>query len=202
MSLLRRSAFLLCLSLPSVAVHAQKVPASEAPFISLSPEDKGRGLNGVQHNFFFTTSAEAPQDKDYTNAGFFGQRLRPYLAASPEALDDLNRYRRQKWLYLGERLTFVGAVAFYGQQVLAGGGEQQYFRNTQKVAIGVAAFSLLSNMLITRHTNEHFQRAVDAHNAGLSSAHSGLLQRFTPASIGLAAAPSGHPLLALRWNVR
>ncbi|MCB2407035.1 hypothetical protein [Hymenobacter lucidus] len=202
MSVLRRSAFLFCLSLPSVAAYAQKAPASEAPFISLSPEDKARGLNGTQHNFFFTTSTEAPQDKDYTSAGFFGQRLRPYLAGNPEAVENLNRYRLQKWLYLGERLTFVGAVAFYGQQVLAGDGEQQYFRNTQKVAIGVAAFSLLSNMMITRHTNEHMQRAVDAHNAGLGSAHSGLWQRLAPTGVGLAAAPSGQPLLALRWNVR
>ncbi|TGE19938.1 hypothetical protein [Hymenobacter elongatus] len=201
MSLLRRSALVLSLSLSSVATYAQQAPSSEAPFVRLSPEDKGRGLNGVQHNFFFATT-EGSRDQDYTNAGFFGQRLRPYLAGNQDALANLNRYRLQKWLYLGERLTFVGAVALYGQQVLAGEGDQQYFRDTQKAAIGVAAFSLLSNVLITRHTNEHFQRAVEAHNAGLSSAHTGILQRLAPSTIGVAAAANGYPLLALRWNVR
>jgi hypothetical protein len=201
MSLLRRSALLLCLSLPSVAAYAQQAPANEAPYIRLSPEDQARGSNGAQRNFFFTTG-ESTREEDYKNAGFFGQRLRPYLAGNQEALSNLNSYRVQKWLYLGERLTFVGAVAFYSQQVLAGDGDQQYFQNTQKAAIGVAAVSLLSNIFITRHTNERFQRAVEAHNAGLSSAHNGGLNRFAPSAVGLAAAPGGYPLLALRWNVR
>ncbi|UOQ72535.1 hypothetical protein [Hymenobacter cellulosilyticus] len=142
------------------------------------------------------------REEDYKNAGFFGQRLRPYLKGNEEALASLNSYRLHKWLYLGERLTFVGAVALYSQQVLAGDGDQQYFQNTQKVAIGVAAASLLSNILITRHTNERFQRAVEAHNAGLSTAQGSMLNRLTPSSVGIAAAPSGYPLLALRWNVR
>ncbi|TGE27182.1 hypothetical protein [Hymenobacter metallicola] len=201
MSLLRRSAFLLCFSLPSVAAYAQQGPASGAPVIHLSPEDQDRGLNGVQHNFFFTTG-ESTREEDYKNAGFFGQRLRPYLAGNQEALENLNRYRLQKWLYLGERITFLGALSLYGQQVLAGDGDQRYFQDTQKAAIGVAAASLLSNILITRHTNQHFQRAVEAHNAGLSSAHGGMWQRLAPSTVGIAASPSGQPLLALRWNVR
>ncbi|TGE21876.1 hypothetical protein E5K00_16565 [Hymenobacter aquaticus] len=201
MSLLRVSALSLGLSLSAAAAFAQQAPTQQVPYIRLSPEDQARGLNGAQRNFFFTTG-ESTREEDYVNAGFFGQRLRPYLANNPEALANLNAYRAQKWLFLGERLTFVGAVAFYSQQVLSGDGEQQYFKDTQKAAIGVATLSLLSNIFITRHTNERFQRAVSAHNAGLSSAHSSMLQRLTPATIGLAAAQNGQPLLALRWNVR
>ncbi|MCB2376224.1 hypothetical protein LGH70_01430 [Hymenobacter sp. BT635] len=200
MSLLRRSALALCFSLPATAVFAQQAPASTAPVIRLSPEDQARGLNGAQRNFFFTTG-ESTREEDYINAGFFGQRLRPYLAGNPEALANLNAYRAQKWLYLGERLTFVGAVAFYSQQVLSSDSEHQYFKDTQKAAIGVATLSLLSNIFITRHTNERFQRAVSTHNAGLSSAHN-MLQRLTPTGVGLAASATGQPLLALRWNVR
>jgi hypothetical protein len=81
--------------------------------IRLSPEDRQRGVsgvNGAQKNFYFTTK-EDPTDDDYVNASYFRQRLWPYLAGSRQALDDLDRYRRQKWMFLAERLTFVGAIA-------------------------------------------------------------------------------------------
>lgn len=201
MSLLRRTTFVLGLSLSSLTGFAQQAPATAPPVIRLSPEDQARGLNGPQRNFFFV-AGQGTREEDYQNAGFFGQRLRPYLKDNQEALASLNSYRTHKWLYLGERLTFVGAVALYSQQVLAGDGDQQYFQNTQKVAIGIAVASLLSNVIVTRHTNERFQRAVEAHNAGLSTAHTGILNRLAPSTVGLAAAPSGYPLLALRWNVR
>jgi len=193
-----RFAFVVPMLLAGGAIRAQQAPAT--PIIELSPEDKDRGLNGPQKNFFFTTQ-QTPTN-DYRNAGFFGQKLRPYLASNEEALDNLNDYRRQKWLFLTERLVFVGAVGVYGQQVLAGPGDQQYFNSTQKVAIGVAAFSLLSNILITRHTNEHLQRAVGAYNAGLSSARTGGLRRLAPSAVGLTAAVGGRPQLALRWSLR
>lgn len=176
------------------ATHAQLAPT----ILRLSPEDQGRSLNGAQKNFYF-----APQGStDYQNAGFFGQRLRPYLAGNAQALDHLNSYRRQKWLFLAERLTFVGSLGFYGQQVLAGEGDQRYFSNPQKVALGVAAASLLANVFINRNTNSHFQRALEAHNAGMPSAHRGAFQRFAPAGVGLTAAPTGQPQLALRWSLR
>lgn len=182
------------------SLYAQQEPVS---VIKLSPEDQNRGLNGVQKNFYFTTK-DAPSDDDYQNAGFFGQRLRPYLAANPEALDNLNQYRRQKWLFLGERLVFVGAVATYGAQVLNGDDAPHYFSNAQKVTLGVAAVSLLSNVFITRHTNEHFERAVNAYNAGVPSAHrtGSLFQRLAPSAVGVAAAPTGQPQLAFRWQIR
>ena len=171
--------------------------------IRLSPEDRERGLNGAQKNFYFTTK-ENPTDDDYVNAGYFGQRLRPYLAGNQQALDDLNRYRRQKWMFLAERLTFVGALATYGAQTLSGNGDKpRYFRDPQKVTLGIAAVSLLSNVFITRYTNQHFQRAVEAHNADKAPVHGvGLLRRLAPSGIGLAAAPTGQPRLALRWQLR
>ncbi|SMB96145.1 hypothetical protein SAMN00120144_0548 [Hymenobacter roseosalivarius DSM 11622] len=191
---LRSFALLLCCLLTFSATRAQRGPS----ILRLSLGDQGRGLNGVQKNFYF-----APQGtNDYQNAGFFGQRLRPYLADNPQALDHLNSYRQQKWLFLAERLTFVSALGFYGQQVLAGEGEQRYFSNPQKVAIGVAAASLLANVFISRNTNTHFQRAVEANNAGWPAARGGVFQRLSPAAVGFTAAPTGQPLLALRWNLR
>jgi hypothetical protein len=184
--------------LASHSLQAQQLVTT----IKLSPEDQNRGLNGVQKNFYFATK-EDPTDNDYQNAGFFGQRLRPYLKDNAEALDNLNSYRRQKWLFLGERLVFVGGVATYGAQVLSGDGDQRYFSNPQKVTLGIIGVSLLSNIFITRHTNEHFERAVNAYNAGQPAAHrtGSVLQRLAPSGIGVAA-PTGQPQLALRWQIR
>ncbi|WP_019946205.1 hypothetical protein [Hymenobacter aerophilus] len=174
--------------------------AQQAGRISLSLEDQKRGLNGVQKNFYFSLS-QNPTEADYQSAGFFGQRLRSYLAGEPEALAALNRYRRQKLLFLTERVVFVGAVGLYGQQVLSAPDRQQYFNSTQKVAIGVAAVSLLSNIFISRNTNTHFQRAVEAHNAGRTAGASGLLRQLQPSGVGLGASATGRPLLALRWQL-
>lgn len=180
----------------SLNAQAQQAPRP----VHLSPEDQQRSLNGVQKNFFFTTG-DGSTEAEYKNAGFFGQRLRPYLAGNEEALDNLNRYRRQKWLYLTERLVFVGAVGMYSQQVFALEDRQQYFNNNQKVAAGVALASLLSNVFISRNTNSHMQRAVEAQNAGLPAARTGALQ-LRPSSVGLAASSTGRPLLAFTWNLR
>ncbi|WP_157530360.1 hypothetical protein [Hymenobacter norwichensis] len=170
--------------------------------INLSPEDQNRGLNGVQKNFYFATKQD-PTDNDYQNAGFFGQKLRPYLKDNTEALENLNQYRRQKWLFLGERLVFVGGVATYGAQVLSGDGDRHYFSNAQKVTLGIIGASLLSNVFITRHTNEHFEQAVNAYNAGQPAAHrtGSIFQRLAPSAVGVAA-PTGQPQLAFRWQIR
>ncbi|RSK35158.1 aldo-keto reductase family protein [Hymenobacter metallilatus] len=193
----RRVAFVALCAL-GVSATAQ---AQQSTIIRLAPEDQNRGQNGVQKNFYFTTGV-GTMESDYQSAGFFGQRLRPYLAGNQEALDNLNRYRRQKWLFLAERLTFVGAVGVYGQQVLAKDEKQQYFNTQQQAAIGVAAFSLLSNIFISRHTNSHFQRAVEAHNAGSTAARTGALYQLRPSTVGLTASRNGQPLLALSWNLR
>jgi len=193
----RRLTFLLPFCFFVGAAHAQtQTPDSHKPLITLSPEDKVRGLNGAQTNFYFALDS----DTEYQNAGFFGQRLRPYLAGNAEALDYLDSYRRQKTLLIGERLVFFGAVAFYGQQVLSG-DKQVYFNSNQKVAIGLAAASLLSNLFISRNTNQHFQRAVATHNSSLPTSYREVLRRLAPTAVGITA-PSGQPQLAMRWNLR
>ena len=193
--LYRRFTFLLPLLLLLGTAHAQVAENSQLP-ITLSPEDKNRGLNGEQSNFFFALGSST----DYQNAGFFGQRIRPYLAGNQEALDNLNRYRRQKALLLSERMVFVSSVVLYAQQTLAG-DKQVYFNDKQKVLVGVAMASLLSNVFISRNTNHHFERAVDEYNSGLPvSYRSNILRRLSPTAVGFVA-PTGLPQLAMRWSL-
>lgn len=190
----RPFALLICFLLVFSAARAQQA----LTILRISPEDQGRGLNGPQKNFYFATQGST----DYKNAGFFGQRLRPYLEGNEQALTHLNSYRQQKWLFLAERLTFVSAIGVYGQQVLAGEGKRRYFNNPQKAALGVAAASLLANVFINRNTNSHFQQAIEAHNASWPSARGEAFQRLAPTGVGLTAAATGHPLLSLRWSLR
>jgi hypothetical protein len=172
---------------------AQQAPGS----IRLLPEDETRGLGGPQHNFDFL--APGAGGDNYQTAGFFGQKLRPYLAGNAEALAHLNEYRRQKTFFLVNRLVAVGSFGLYGQQILAH-GDRVYFNSTQQVAIGVFATCLVSSIFINRNTNSHLQRAVKSFNNNV--AHSGTWQRLQPAAIGFAAAPTGQPLLSLRWALR
>ncbi|WP_046245995.1 hypothetical protein [Hymenobacter terrenus] len=174
-------------------ILAQQAPAT----IRLLPEDAQRGLNGPQHNFDFL--APGASGDNYQTAGFFGQKLRPYLAGNAEALAHLNNYRRQKTLFLIDRLVAVGSFGLYGQQILAK-DDRQYFNNTQKVAIGVFATSLLATVFINRNTNTHLLRAVSAYNAG--PARGSVWPRLRPAGVGFGAAPAGQPLLAIRWALR
>lgn len=189
-----RGVAVLALSISLVApAMAQQAPTN----IRLLPEDAARGLNGPQHNFDFL--APGATGNDYQTAGFFGQKLRPYLKGNPEALAHLNDYRRQKSIFLADRLLAVGAFGLYGEQIFDH-GERQYFNSLQKVAIGTFAFSLLATVFINRNTNMHLLHAVDSYNTGL--AHHSIWPRLQPTSIGLNAAPTGQPLLALRWAVR
>ena len=183
---------LLSISLLS-PVLAQHTP----PSIQLLPEDAERGLNGPQHNFDFL--APGTSGNNYKSAGFFGQNLRPYMAGNPEALAHLNDYRRQKTLFLIDRLVAVGAFGLYGQQIL-GNGERQYFNTTQQAAIGLFAASVLVTTFINRNTNSHLKRAVMAHNTSI--AHHSPWPHLRPTAMGLAASPTGQPLLALRWALR
>lgn len=177
-------------------VSAQTVPGT----IRLLPEDAARGRNGHQHNFYFL--APGVGGENYQSAGFFGQKLRPYLGNNAEALSSLAAYRRQKTLFLLDRLVAVGAVGAYGSQVFAKAGEQQYFNATQKVATGLFAASLLATIVVNRHTNEHLQQAVSAHNAGLRGPRTTWQQRVSPSTVGLRPAATGQPLLALSWALR
>ncbi|WP_400193442.1 hypothetical protein [Hymenobacter sp. B81] len=187
--------FLLSLGLGAPAL-AQQPALNPHPVVRLSPEDTERGDNGVQKNFWFALGNEP----EYRSAGFFGQKLRPHVADDAEAVASLNRYRRQKWLYLGERLVFLTAGGVYAQQVLSG-DRQQYFNPTQKVAIGVAVGSLLANALITRRTNQHLIRSVEAHNATLPAARRMGLERAMPNLLGVTA-PTGRPQLLVGWTLR
>lgn len=174
-------------------VLAQQAPES----IRLLPEDKLRGLGGPQHNFDFLPPGTSGDN--YQTAGFFGQKLRPYLAGNAEALAHLNEYRRQKTFFLIDRLAAVGSFGLYGYQILAN-GDRQYFNPTQRVAIGVFATSLLATVFINLNTNSHLQRAVNSFNNDI--AHGGTWQRWQPAAIGFGAAPTGQPLLTLSWALR
>jgi hypothetical protein len=182
----------LSISLVSTSL-AQQAPTT----IRLLPEDAARGLNGHQHNFDFL--APGTTGEAYQTAGFFGQKLRPYLAGNAEAVSHLNDYRRQKTLFLLDRIVAIGAFGLYGQQILAR-DERQYFNSTQQVAIGIFAASLVATLFINRNTNKHLQHAVDSYNTGLS--HSGLWPQMRPTTVGLAATPTGQPLLAMRWTLR
>ncbi|WP_210513617.1 hypothetical protein [Hymenobacter terricola] len=189
-----RGAAIIALSISFLTpALAQQAPAA----VRLLPEDAERGLNGPQHNFDFL--APGTTGNNYQTAGFFGQKLRPYLAGNAEALAHLDEYRRQKTVFLIDRLVAVGAFGLYGQQILAG-DERQYFNNTQKVAIGVFAASVLATVFINRNTNSYLQKAVTSYNAGI--ARGGLWPRLRPTAIGMGAAPTGQPVLALRWALR
>ena len=172
---------------------AQQSPSS----IRLLPEDAERGLGGPQHNFDFL--APGVEGDNYQTAGFFGQKLRPFLAGNAEALAHLDQYRHQKTLFLIDRIVAVGSFGVYGQQIL-GNGDRQYFNTTQQVAIGVFAASLLATVFINRNTNSYLQRAVKSYNTGV--AQGGAWPRLRPAAVGLGVAPTGQPVLALRWAVR
>lgn len=172
---------------------AQQAPAT----VRILPEDATRGLNGPQHNFDFL--APGATGENYQTAGFFGQKLRPYLTASPEALAYLNRYRRQKTIFLVDRLVAIGAFGLYGQQILAK-DDRQYFNSTQQVAIGVFASSILATVFINRNTNSYLLRAVSAYNSEL--AYGRIWPHLRPSAVGLGVAPAGQPLLALRWALR
>jgi len=180
----------------SITAQAQTKPAT----IRLSPEDQERSQYGSQRNFFFLPPGQTGED-NYLSAGFFGQKLRPYLSSSPAALSDLDNYRRQKTLFLIDRGVVLGAVVVYGTQVF-GHGDAQYFNSTQQVAIGAAAVGILATLFINRRTNDYLKQAVDTYNTDLPGAKRGALwPRLRPASVGLGATAQGQPTLGLRWQL-
>jgi hypothetical protein len=182
-----------------LGLATQPVAAQSAPTtIRLLPEDQERGLNGHQHNFYFLPPGKTGED--YQNAGFFGGKLRPYLQGNTSALAELDHYKANKTAYLIDKIVLVGSLGLYGSQVFGHEGDAQYFNSTQQVAAGVAVASLLATIFINRHTNEHFQQAVDNYNTGTHGTHGTLWPRLRPAGVGLATT-AGHPVLALRWHL-
>ena len=191
--------FFLLFGLATAGSVSVSLAQSKPTTIRLSPEDQERGQYGAQHNFFFLPPGQTGED-NYQSAGFFGQKLWPYLKTSPTALTELDKYSRQKTLYLIDRGVLLGSVIVYGSQVF-GHGDAQYFSNPQQVAIGGAVVSLVATLFINRHTNEYLKQAVDNYNTdGTATKHGALWQRLRPAGVGLGATAQGAPTLGLRWQ--
>ena len=168
--------------------------------IRLSLDDLERGAHGSQERFFFLPPGKTAE-ADYQSAGFFGQKLRPYISSSPTALAELNNYSRQKTLYLVDKGLLLGSVVLYASQVFRE-DKAQYFNTTQQVAAGVAVVSLVATLFINRHTNEYFKQAVDNYNTDpAAKRHGAVWPRLRPAGVGLAATPQGQPVVALRWQL-
>jgi len=167
--------------------------------IRLQPEDLERGQYGHQHNFFFLPPGKTGEES-YLSAGFFGQKLRPYLGTNQQALAELDKYKRQKSLYLADRILLVGSVLGYGAQVY-NGGDVHYATPGQLVAGGLLVTSLVATLFINRHTNEYLKQAVDSYNTDLPAARHGSLRQLRPATYGLATTPQGQPVLALGWQL-
>jgi hypothetical protein len=193
-------ALTLGISIASYTSPAYAQQATPPATIRLSPEDLERGQYGAQHNFFFLPPGKIGED-NYQSAGFFGQKLRPYLGNNAEALSELASYRSHKTFYLADKLLLASSVIVYATQVFKE-DKAQYFNGVQAAAAGTAAVSLLATLFINRTTNEHLKRAVSSYNAGLASGSRGALwPRLRPAGVGLAATPQGQPVLALRWQL-
>jgi hypothetical protein len=181
---------------PSTAL-AQAKPIT----IRLSPEDEERGQYGSQGNFFFLPPSKTGEE-NYQSAGFFGQKLRPYLKSSPTAISELDKYSRQKTLFLIDRGVVLSAVAVYGVQVFAHGADAQYFNGTQQVAIGAAAVGILATLFINHHTSDYLKQAIDNYNTDPPTArHGALWQRLRPAGMNVGATAQGQPTLGLRWQL-
>ena len=176
------------------ALAQQGAPAT----IRLSPEDEARGQYGPQHNFYFLPPGKTGED-NYQSAGFFGAKLRPYLAGHGQALQQLDKYKTQKTLYLADRVLLVGSAVLYGSQVF-GHGDTQFTSSTQLVAGGLFVTSLVATLFINRHTNEYLKQAVDDYNTDPAGRHGSVWPRLRPAGVGVAAVGS-RPVLALRWQL-
>lgn len=173
--------------------RAQQAPTT----IRLQSEDLQRGLNGHQHNFYFLPPGVTGEN--YLSAGFFGQKLRPFLGTNVESLSNLDRYKQQKTAFLVDRLVAVGSFGVYGSQIFSG-TERQYFNGTQRVAAGVFVTSVLATIFINRNTNSYLQRAVGSYNA--APGHGAWWPRLRPSGLEIGQAPTGAALLGLRWAVR
>ena len=192
--------WLAALSLTVGLVPARSALAQQgAPTtIRLSPEDEARGQYGPQRNFYFLPPGKTGED-NYQSAGFFGAKLRPYLAGHAQALQQLDKYKTQKTLYLADRALLIGSAVLYGSQVF-GHGDAQFTSSTQIVAGGLFVTSLVATLFINRHTNEYLKQAVDDYNTDPPGRHGTVWPRLRPAGVGVAAV-GGHPVLGLRWQL-
>ncbi|MDX5348955.1 MAG: hypothetical protein LPJ89_02605, partial [Hymenobacteraceae bacterium] len=153
------------------------------PQLFLSSEDMQRGDGGHQGNFYFRPEGKQQE----VNAGFFGQRLRPYIEQSPGATRYLNRYRAAKWAFAADKAVLFGAIIGYGYEVSR--DYKDYFNDRQKVYLGVAAASLVANHFITRKTNYNFRRAVDEYNVWATTQEGKAYNRLKPDEVHLFTVP-------------
>ncbi|MFC5268994.1 hypothetical protein [Adhaeribacter terreus] len=169
------------------------------PLISRTAEDVQRGNGGPTRNFYYYLGA----DQRERNAGFFGQHIRKDVAASPEALKELDKYRNYKIGYLVERTVFVSSVILYANEVLQDEG-YVYFNDRQKVYLGIAAGSLLVNVLILRNTNQHMLRAIDEYNAFATIKNNSSFHKFKPSGFGFGTFYDRKvvPGITLNWQLR
>lgn len=200
------SGVLFCLSVLAGRAYGQvkAVPGTARPSIDLTDDDWSRGRNGKQSNFQYTVGT----DPALHNAGFFGQHIRREIVhqggLTTDVKDALNRYRRRKWLFLSERFLFIGAMGAYGGFVTASDadGPARWFKGPQQIVLGVAAFSLLTNVLVCRTTNLQMQRAVKSYQGDLMPQRpSGrLTERLRPDFGGLAPQRGGAAVV-VGWQL-
>ncbi len=195
--LARRGAALAGLSAGLALAPGRTLAQVAAPAtIRLSPDDLERGQYGPQHNFYFLPPGRTAE-ADYQSAGFFGAKLRPYLQGSAPALAELDRYKRQKTLYLVDKAVLLSAAGLYASQVFRD-QDAVYFNPTQRVAAGAAVLSLVATLFINRHTNEYLKQAVDNYNSNPPRRTGASWLR--PAGVGVGAT-NGRPVLALSWQL-
>jgi hypothetical protein len=170
------------------------------PTISLTVEDQQRRSGGAHNNFYYYLGA----DQQEKNAGFFGQHLRNDIQVSPDALNELNKFRAYKWAYLAERAVFVGGVVLYMSQVYQNDGSYSYFNDRQKVAVGLMGGSLILNVILSRQTNQHMFRAIDEYNAFATMQNNSGYFKLKPDnwSLGTIYDRGVVPGITLQWHLR
>ena len=190
-------------SRPAAAQHAtaEEVPVSVQPrWIDLDATDWPRGTHGWQTNFTYYVGLDpAPH-----NAGFFGQRLRRDLTAmgglAPDVTLALNRYRRQKSLFLVERFLFVGTLMVSGADLI--NVNHSLFPRSEAAFVGLAFASLVSNFWISRHSNAHLQRAVmDYQGSLIPQKSAGWAPHLRPAFGGVAPQRGGGVGVVVGWQL-
>jgi hypothetical protein len=169
------------------------------PIISLTEEDAKRMYGGPHNNFYYYMGTSL-QEK---NAGFFGQKLRTDLEASPDAVKELNKYRNLKYIYLAERGLFITSLALYAEHVANAPG-REYFAPPQRIYIGMAIGSLIINHLLSRTTNKHMFRAIDEYNTFATMKNNTSLKWVKPDNFGFCVLPGRAPSagLGFSWNIR
>lgn len=184
----------------TVTSQPNKTPLTY-PTVSLSEiDDFLGGRRKPYSNYYYYLGADQRERK----AGFFGQHLRKDIAASPEALKELDKYKNYKFLHLVERGVFISGIIFYMSEVFHDTG-RTYFNDKQKMAIGIIGGSLLVNILMRDKVDFYMHRAIDEYNA-FATMHnnSSGFYKLKPDNWSLGATDGRKvlPGFSLQWNLR